>query len=159
MSRKIIYLINPISGNKAKSSLKELISRKTTEQKIAFEFIHTNPEGEYGFLKKKIAHDGVTDIVICGGDGTVSAVGSGLKGLDVRIGIIPAGSGNGLAFAAKIPKQHAKALDIIFKAKAGTIDGFYINDRFSCMLCGLGFDAGVAHAFAKQKKKGTANLC
>ena len=59
-----------------------------------------------------------------------------------------------LAFAAKIPKQPAKALDIIFKGKASAIDGFYINDQFACMLCGLGFDAKVAHDFAQQPKRG-----
>jgi diacylglycerol kinase family enzyme len=64
------------------------------------------------------------------------------------------GSGNGLAFAAKIPKQVNKALDIIFAAHATYIDSFYINKKFSCMLCGLGFDAQVAHDFAQQKKRG-----
>jgi len=64
------------------------------------------------------------------------------------------GSGNGLAFAARIPKSPAKALDIIFAGRAAAIDGFTINDQFSCMLCGIGFDARVAHEFARQKRRG-----
>jgi diacylglycerol kinase (ATP) len=154
MSRKIIYLINPISGTQGKSSLKQLISRKTTDQKIDFEIIHTNAEGNYHFLKNKIEKESITDIVICGGDGTVNAVAASLINVDVNIGIIPMGSGNGLAFAAKIPKKNLKALNIIFNGTASYIDGFYINDQFSCMLCGIGFDAKVAHDFAKQKKRG-----
>jgi diacylglycerol kinase family enzyme len=66
------------------------------------------------------------------------------------------GSGNGLAFAAKIPKRIHKALEVVFAGNAVYIDSFYINKRFSCMLCGLGFDAQVAHDFAKQKKRGLA---
>jgi diacylglycerol kinase (ATP) len=154
MSRKIIYLINPISGTKGKSSLKEWIARKTTAMQFDFKILDTNAKGDYDFLKKIIQKERITDIVICGGDGTVSAVAAALIGVDVQIGIIPMGSGNGLAFAAKIPKQPAKALDIIFNGKASYIDGFYINGSFSCMLCGIGFDAAVAHEFAKQKRRG-----
>lgn len=154
MARKIIYLINPISGTKGKSSLQELIVRKTKERNLDFEIIHTNAEGDYDFLKQKIKKERITDIVICGGDGTVSSVAAALIGIPVNIGIIPMGSGNGLALAAKIPTQPSKALDIIFEGSASFIDGFYINDEFSCMLCGIGFDAQVAHEFAKQKKRG-----
>jgi len=154
MSRKIIYLINPISGTKGKSALKELIARKTKEHGIDFDIVPTNVAGDYDFLKQRIKKEHITDIVICGGDGTVSTVTASMIGVPVNTGIIPLGSGNGLALAAKIPTQSSKALDIIFKGKASFIDGFYINNEFSCMLCGLGFDALVAHEFAKQKKRG-----
>jgi YegS/Rv2252/BmrU family lipid kinase len=154
MARKIIYLINPISGIKGKSSLLELIARKTNEQNIDFEITHTNAEGDYDFLKQKINKECITDVIICGGDGTVSSVAAALIGIPVNIGIIPMGSGNGLALAAKIPTQSSRALDMIFEGNAAFIDGFYINNEFSCMLCGIGFDAQVAHEFAKQKKRG-----
>ncbi len=154
MPRKIIYLINPISGTKGKSSLKELIARKTREQQIEFEILSTQVHSDYGFLKKKINKESFTDVVICGGDGTVNAVVAALMDMDINIGIVPMGSGNGLAFAAKIPKQPSKALDIIFKNNARHIDSFFINDQFSCMLCGIGFDALIAHEFAKEKRRG-----
>jgi YegS/Rv2252/BmrU family lipid kinase len=154
MERKIIYVINPISGTRGKSSLQELISRRTREQKIAFSILPTNAAGRYDFLLPLIEKEQITDIVVCGGDGTVSAVAAALAGTDIRIGIIPMGSGNGLAFAAGIPRNPSKALDLIFAAKASCIDGFTINDRFSCMLCGIGFDARVAHEFARQRSRG-----
>lgn len=154
MSRKIIYLINPISGTRGKSSLHELIGRRTSAQHIDFSILPTNAEGNYEYLLQLIEKEKVTDIVICGGDGTVSAVASALMGTTTRIGIIPTGSGNGLAFAARIPASPSKALDIIFAGKASPIDGFTINGHFSCMLCGIGFDAEVAHEFARQKIRG-----
>jgi diacylglycerol kinase family enzyme len=73
---------------------------------------------------------------------------------EVNFGIIPCGSGNGLAFAAKISKQPAKALDTVFTGKASLIDGFYVNRQFACMLCGIGFDAKIAHEFARQPSRG-----
>src|SRR6201999_1634546 len=96
----------------------------------------------------------VTDIVICGGDGTVSAVAAALKGQETRLGIIPMGSGNGLAFAAGIPKDPVRALDIVFAGKASCIDGLLINEEFSCMLCGIGLDGKVAHEFASERTRG-----
>jgi diacylglycerol kinase (ATP) len=154
MARKIIYLINPIAGAKEKLSLKEILVRKTREQNIDFDIVFSNPVGEYRFLVNKVKEEKFTDVVVCGGDGTVNAVVAALKEIKVNIGIIPMGSGNGLAFAAKIPKQIQKALAVIFKGKASFVDGFTINGQFSCMLCGIGFDALVAHKFAKQKKRG-----
>lgn len=156
MQRRFVYFINPISGTRGKGLLLDIIKSKTAEKNIPFEILHTNAAGEYAYLKEKIAADKITDIVICGGDGTVNQVANSLLGTKVNIGIIPMGSGNGLAFAAKIPKRIDKALECIFAGNAVLIDSFYINKKFSCMLCGLGFDAQVAHDFAKQKKRGLA---
>ncbi|MBC7510486.1 MAG: YegS/Rv2252/BmrU family lipid kinase [Ferruginibacter sp.] len=154
MQRKIIYFINPISGTKDKTPALKIIAARTRQQNIPFEILHTNPQGNYFFLKEKIENEAITDIVICGGDGTVSQVASSLIDQDINIGIIPMGSGNGLALAAKIPKEIHKALDVIFTGKGRYIDSFFINDVFSCMLCGLGFDAQVAHDFSKQSSRG-----
>jgi diacylglycerol kinase (ATP) len=153
-SRKIIYLINPISGTRGKRSLQALITRRTKEAGLEFSILPTDAAGNYSFLIPLTEQEEVSDIVICGGDGTVSAVAAALKGRDTRIGIIPMGSGNGLAFAAGIPRDPAKALDIILAGNASRIDGFLINGRFSCMLCGIGFDGGVAHLFAREHRRG-----
>lgn len=154
MQRKIIYFINPISGTKGKSSLKELITRETSHRNIPFEILPTTATGDYEHVKQKIQQEHITDVVICGGDGTVNQVVQALADTGVQFGIIPMGSGNGLALAAGIPKASAKALEIIFNGKAVLTDGFMVNDHFACMLCGLGFDAQVAHQFADQPKRG-----
>jgi diacylglycerol kinase (ATP) len=152
--RKIIYLVNPISGTRGKSSLKELISRVTTDRDFSFEILPTVASGDYNFLKPKIKEEHITDVVICGGDGSVNQVVQSLADTHVNFGIIPMGSGNGLALAAGIPKASAKALDIVFTGEARPTDGFMVNDQFACMLCGLGFDAQIAHEFAVQPKRG-----
>ena len=67
--RKIIYLLNPISGTSKKDGLKKLIERETTAQGIAFEMIQTNVGGNYDFLSDKISRERITDVVMIGGDG------------------------------------------------------------------------------------------
>lgn len=156
MSRKIIYLINPISGTRGKGSLKTMIAQHTRAKGIPFEILDTDIAAKYDTVRQKIMTEGYTDIVVCGGDGSVNQVVYALADLDVQFGIIPMGSGNGLAFAAGIPKASDKALDIIFTGKAQLTDAFMVNNQFACMLCGLGFDAQVAHQFADQPKRGLA---
>ena len=154
MNRNIIYIINPISGTRTKKDLQQLIETKTAEKKIPYQVFPSVASGDYSFLQPIIEEEKITDIVIAGGDGTVSQVVAGLMDCAVNFGVIPCGSGNGLAFAAKIPRHPARAIDIIFNGKASLIDGFYVNGQFACMLCGVGFDAKVAHEFAEQPKRG-----
>lgn len=154
MQRSLLFFINPISGTKNKRHLTELIERKCHQQKITFEITHTNKEGDYQYLPQKIEVDKITDVIICGGDGTIKQIASYLLETDVNVGIIPAGSGNGLALGSGIGANFEKALDIIFRGKTEYIDGFYINKHFGCMLTGVGFDAAVAYEFSKQKTRG-----
>ena len=154
MHQRIIYIINPIAGTRTQKELQQFIEQKTSEHNIPFLVFPSVASGDYSFLRSIIKEKKITDVVIAGGDGTVSQVVSSLMKEDVNFGIIPCGSGNGLALAAKISKQPAKALDIIFNGTASAIDGFYVNKQFACMLCGVGFDAKVAHEFAQQPKRG-----
>jgi len=156
MPRRIIYIINPISGTRTKKDLQELVEKRTAEEGIPCRVFPSVASGDYSFLLPLIREENVTDIVIAGGDGTVSQVAGSLAGTGVNIGIIPCGSGNGLAYAARIPKHPVKALDVIFNGQASAIDGFLVNGHFACMLCGVGFDAKVAHEFAHQEKRGLA---
>jgi len=154
MHRHIIYIINPISGTRTKKDLQVFVEQKTKEQGVDFDIFPSVANGDYSFLKPVIKQKKATDIVIAGGDGTVSQVISSLMDTNVNFGILPCGSGNGLAFTARIPKQPAKALEVIFKGHSSITDGFYINGIFAVHLCGLGFDAKVAHDFAQQPKRG-----
>ena len=154
MKRKIIYIINPISGTRTKKDLQQFVEEKTKQKGIPFFIYPSVASGDYSFLKPMIKEEKITDVVIAGGDGTVSQVVGSLMNEDINFGIIPCGSGNGLAYAAKIPKQPERSLQVIFDGEAQAIDGFMINDRFACMLTGLGFDAKVAHEFAQQPKRG-----
>ena len=154
MRRFILYIVNPIAGTRAKKDLEKFIADKTAAAGIPYRIIHSVAGGDYSFLLPEIEKDKVTDLVVAGGDGTISPVAGSLLQTGLNFGIIPCGSGNGLAYTAGISKNPAKALDVIFKGHSVPVDGFTVNGRFACMLAGIGFDAQVAHEFAAQKKRG-----
>ncbi len=154
MPRHFIYIINPISGTRTKKGIQQFIEEKTKQAGIPFQIFPSVSSGDYRFLHSIIKEQKITDVIIAGGDGTVSQVVGSLMNCNVNFGIIPCGSGNGLAYTAKIPKQIDKALEIIFKGHSVDTDGFYVNKNFACMLCGLGFDAKVAHDFTDEPKRG-----
>lgn len=152
--RKILYIINPISGTRNKKSLEEIIRTETKRAGFPFAIYPSVAGGDYSFLYPIIKEQKFTDVVIAGGDGTINQAVNSLRKLNVQFGIIPCGSGNGLAFSAGISKDPVKALRTVFLGKSKLTDGFFINNQFACMLCGLGFDAQVAHDFANAPKRG-----
>ncbi len=154
MKRKIIFLVNPVSGFSKKDSIVRETENFFRTNKVEFETIETNANGSYEFLRYKIQQEHVTDVVVIGGDGSVNHVLNALHTEPIRFGIIPVGSGNGLAFAAGITKNLHRSLDIILQGKAEFVDAFKVNGHFSCMLSGLGFDAHVAHDFANKAIRG-----
>jgi len=154
MQRKLIYIVNPISGTKNKTSLRDIIEINTVDAGFDFAIYPSVESGDYSFLIPIIKEQQFTDVVIAGGDGTVNQVVNSLGKMKLQFGILPCGSGNGLAFSAGIPKNYEKALRIIFKGKSNWCDAFLVNEKFACMLCGLGFDAQVAYDFANDPKRG-----
>src|SRR5436190_7653195 len=156
MKRKLVYIVNPISGTRNKSSLREIIEVKTVAAGFDFTIYPSVESGDYSFLIPIIKEQNFTDVVVAGGDGTINQVVNSLRKLKLQFGIIPCGSGNGLAFSAGIPRNIERALQIIFKGKSNWCDAFLINESFACMLCGLGFDAQVAYDFANDPKRGLA---
>lgn len=154
MKRNIVFLSNPISGGAKKDTALKQVEETCKQQSIQFEILPTVASGNYDFLKTKIHEEHITDVVIIGGDGSVNQVVQSLGTEKVRFGIIPFGSGNGFAFAAGIPKNITKALNIILDGKSSVVDAFKVNEQFSCMLSGVGFDAKVAHDFATKSSRG-----
>ena len=154
MGRNILFCINPVSGTKSKKRLEDIIFSRCEQENIHCTILPTSAEGDYHFLKDKISNEGITDVVICGGDGSLSPIISHLLHTDVNIGILPLGSGNGLARTAGISPSLDKALDTIFYGTAHYVDAILINGHLSCQLSGLGFDAQVAEDFSKHKQRG-----
>lgn len=154
MERKIIYLINPIAGTLKKDKIRSLVERETALRNIPYQVFSTNSTGNYELIRELILQEKYTDVVMLGGDGTVNQVTGFLRNTGVRFGVIPAGSGNGLARAANIPTRLKSALQIIFEGNAKPVDAFTVNGAYSCMLSGIGFDAQVAHDFAQKSTRG-----
>ena len=154
MQRHFAFIINPISGTRDKDLLRQKIEAFAKANQFPYHIFPSAADGDYGVLKNSIAQEGITDVVIAGGDGTINGVLGALRDTAVQFGLLPCGSGNGLAFTTGLSRSMDKALQIIKAGKSAPTDAFLINNRFACMLCGLGFDAAVAHAFAADPNRG-----
>lgn len=149
-----LMLINPISGTRKKSEIYALAKLRLPNAGIDLKVVKTEYRGHGAELAKQAAHDGVDIVIAVGGDGTVNEVASALLHTDTILGIIPCGSGNGLARTLGISMDFDKAIDTIANLNAHTIDCGIADGRpFFCTF-GVGFDAAVADKFSSAKRRG-----
>lgn len=149
----ILFIINPISGTVKKSGVEHLIHENLDLSKYKYSIKHTQyPHHATEIAKKEANHYQL--IVAVGGDGTVHEVGLGLINTNTTLGIIPMGSGNGLARHLKIPMSTKKAIQFLNFSKTKLIDTVKINDTHFLGAAGIGFDAHISNLFAKTKKRG-----
>ncbi len=153
--RKYLALINPISGNGKKDYLPEVLEKRFDGHDITIRFTQ-RPNHAYD-LAKAAAADGYYAVIAVGGDGTVNETASALCHTATKLGIIPSGSGNGLARHLRIPMDINKAIDIILSDEFDTIDHCTANGHPFFCTCGVGFDAKVSEKFAKSTKRGPLN--
>ena len=145
--KPVVFIINPVAGMHSKESIIKAIQRcfSKGEYKI---FITERCGHAYEIAREKISVE-CDSIVAVGGDGTVNEVASALAGTACKLGIIPAGSGNGLARHLGIPLHMSDALAVIKNHKTQRIDAGMVNGRYFFCTCGTGFDASVGKFFAK----------
>jgi len=149
---KIIFIINPKAGTRQKDFILDNISRFLSAE--LYEAIFTEYPGHgYEIAVEKIKQ-GLKWIVAVGGDGTVNEVASAMVNTRCRLGIIPAGSGNGLARHLGIPLQVPDALAIIQQHKIQNIDAGMVNGKYFFCTCGTGFDASVGKKFSRETRRG-----
>lgn len=156
MSKKkhITFIVNPISGNHHKDNIPQMIAEGIDSERFEAEILFT----EYCGHAAKIAHecaDKKVDIVVAvGGDGTVNEVARSLTHSDTALGIIPSGSGNGLARHLCIPMNIRKAINIINQCQIESFDYGVVNGIPFFCTCGMGFDAFISLKFAEAGKRG-----
>ncbi len=151
---KVGFIINPISGTKSKKDIPGLIDTIVDKSRYEVDIRFTDYAGHAHEITKEMVKNNYYIVVAVGGDGTMNEVASALVHSNTALGIIPCGSGNGLARHLEIPLEIAKAIELINYHKIVEIDYGTANDiKFFC-TCGVGFDAHVGSIFAKQKKRG-----
>ncbi len=151
---KICFIINPISGTRKKDSWPEIIHRIIDHNRFDIRIFFTESPGHASELALRQIEEGVPYVVAVGGDGTVNEVAMALRDSPVAMGIVPCGSGNGLARHLNIPLNLTAALKLINDAQIIRIDyGLANNKPFFCTF-GTGFDAHISNAFAQSNKRG-----
>ena len=154
LPKRILFVINPISGVGKQKSVEKLIGERLDKNRFSAEIAYTDAPGNATEISRKAAGEGVDIVVAVGGDGTVNEIASGLVGTSTALAIVPAGSGNGLARHLKIPMNLKSAIDVLDAGTVQKIDTATINGQLFVNVAGVGFDASVAKKFAASGKRG-----
>ena len=154
MKKKIAFIINPVSGVLNKKRIPVLIDKKLDKDTFEPEIVFTKHAGHATELAQEYVKKGFHYIVAVGGDGTVHEVANAIRDTDSCLGIIPTGSGNGLARHLHISMNIRKAISQLNTAKEAVIDYCLMNEAPFFCTCGIGFDAYVSMEFDKVKIRG-----
>jgi diacylglycerol kinase (ATP) len=149
----VVFIVNPIAGTRQKDFILENIRHHLPKDTVT-EILFTEYPGHAFDIATEKVNQGITTIVAVGGDGTVNEVASALVNTNCRLGIIPAGSGNGLARHLGIPLQVPEALQLIMKHRVQKIDAGSVNGKYFFCTCGTGFDASVGKKFSQDSRRG-----
>lgn len=152
--KKIIFVVNPISGTQGKKAILKWIDERIDRSIYDYSIVRTEYAGHASIIAKEAARDGIDIVVAIGGDGTINEIGRSLVHTNTALGIIPCGSGNGLARHLRIPMDPKAAIEIINQGDKCCIDYGKINNIPFFCTCGVGFDAFVSLKFADSGKRG-----
>ena len=144
----MLFIVNPISGNGRKRRIIKEIKRR------GYRVAYTEFSGHASEIA---AFSDDEKIVAVGGYGTVNEIVRSLYGSGKILGILPCGSGDGLALHLGISRNYKKALETITTGHTKSMDIGKMNDRIFASVCGVGFDAIVSQEFAKSGKRGMMN--
>ncbi len=153
--KKVAFILNPISGTKRKNAIIKYI-KGVLEQKDGYsaEFYTTRAVRDAYRAAKEFVGNGFDIVVAIGGDGTINEVAEGLIGSGTKLGIIPVGSGNGLARHLEIPMLYHLAVATVFEENTQSIDAGMINGKVFFCTAGVGFDAVVGEKFNSSGARG-----
>jgi diacylglycerol kinase (ATP) len=150
----ILFIINPISGGKNKMKIPAMIDTYLDRSRFNANYRVTEYAGHAASIVEETAGMNFDIIVAVGGDGTINEIGAKVMQQNKILGIIPYGSGNGLARFLKISMNPRKALEVINQCHVTKIDTATFNDKVYFNMAGMGFDAHISAIFAGNKSRG-----
>lgn len=154
MAQDALLIINPIAGTRKKASIPREVTEFMKRLGIRVDCCETKGPNDAGLLARKGVEEGYSMILGAGGDGTVNEIAEALAHTNVPLGILPVGSGNGLARTLGISQELPLALEVIAERHILHCDRGIVNGRpFYCTF-GVGLDAAVSEKFSQMKKRG-----
>ncbi|MFD1140658.1 diacylglycerol/lipid kinase family protein [Larkinella insperata] len=155
----LLAIVNPLSGTASVSQKQQWIDflrKKAADAGFSPEAVFTTHPGHATELAREAVQQGIRRLVIIGGDGTMNETARALLHTPTALGIVPVGSGNGLARHLNLPLNPRKAIERAIDGRPVVIDSGRINDHAFFCTTGMGFDAYVAQEFARQPVRGLA---
>ena len=153
MSRKLLFIVNPNAGKRVSDQIIGII-RKEFPQNLYYQVVIWKDKDHFDEITTILKTQGYTDAIAVGGDGTVNHVAKTILNTGIRLGIVPIGSGNGLARSLGLSMNIEEVIRQIAAGKTATIDSGLVNQRPFFCTSGIGFDAHIGHLFATSVKRG-----
>lgn len=155
MKRKILFIINPISGDTKKSNLPSLIENHLDKAQFEYTITYSEYAGHAKYLAAEAVKNAIDIVVAVGGDGSINEISQSLIHTNVALAIIPMGSGNGLALHLKLPiRNPKKAIEIINNSRQVKIDVGTTNYGSFVSCAGIGLEAMTARVYRHHKLRG-----
>jgi YegS/Rv2252/BmrU family lipid kinase len=156
--KKIMFIINPISGVYKKKNIPEKVARYIDYVQFDYTIRFTQYSGHATLIAQQAVEEGYDICVAVGGDGSINEVAQSLVGSNTALGIIPFGSGNGFATHLKIPPRDAKgSINVLNTGKTVKLDLVKSNVRYFVSNAGFGIDSSVARRFHHHAIRGLAS--
>ncbi|MBQ8701180.1 MAG: diacylglycerol kinase family lipid kinase [Prevotella sp.] len=152
--KKVVFIMNPISGTARKAAIPGLIEKTLDKEVYEYEIIETQYAGHASIIAEEAKNKGIDIVVAVGGDGTVNEVARAIINSQTALGIIPCGSGNGLARHLMLPLNVKKSIEVINYGEIHNLDYGVINSHPFFCTCGMGFDAFISMKFSEAGKRG-----
>ncbi len=153
MPRKLLFIVNPNAGKKISEQLIDTI-KKEFPQNIYYQIVVWKDKNHFQEVLDILHSRDYTDAIAVGGDGTVNQVAKSVIGTNIALGIVPAGSGNGLARTLGLSMKVEEVIKQIAEGTKKQIDYGTVNDIPFFCTSGIGFDAHIGNLFATSKKRG-----
>jgi len=154
-NQKILFIINPVSGTGKKKSIQKLLEGQLKTSPVTFEIKYTERAGHaIQIAKTAVKNNSHKVVVAVGGDGSVNEVCRGLVGSNLKLGIIPTGSGNGFARHLGIPLKFEDAVKTILKGSSIKVDTGQLGTENFVGVAGVGFDAHISKKFDEATTRG-----
>lgn len=151
--RKLLFIINPRSGKRNSGEIIESI-KQGMPSSISYDIQLWNNLEEFKIVEERLLKENFTDAIAVGGDGSVNLTGRSILNRNLTLGIIPAGSGNGLARSLGISMNREEAIRQIIEGRTTFIDSGSVNGVPFFCTSGMGFDAHIGNLFANLPKRG-----
>ncbi|VAW37250.1 Transcription regulator [contains diacylglycerol kinase catalytic domain] [hydrothermal vent metagenome] len=150
---RVRFIVNPKAGTGTNGALAAAIMNGAREELLGmrglFEIKVSTSRQDAFRLSREAADKEYDGVFACGGDGTVNTVASALVGTKTVLGIVPAGSGNGLAHALGIPQEVQKAVSVISTGHVLSMDVGTACGKYFFSTAGVGLDAAVSKEYGK----------
>jgi len=151
---KILFVVNKASGSNTTDYSQVIDTYFRDKEHISAIVFECVGEGLKESLRKKLEEVQPHIAVAVGGDGTVKLVAEMIMGKDIKLGILPAGSANGMAKELDIPAEPEAALDLILKGHTRAIHLLRVNNNLCIHLSDIGFNAHLVKKFERMPERG-----